>query len=92
MSKTPEYLDIQEGKIVITLNSGIDIDGAKVKTLTMREPVVRDNLVADSIKGTDAQKEITMFANLCGLAPNDLDEMTQRDYSRLQKAYINFID
>lgn len=92
MAKTPDYLQIEEGHIIVTLNSGVTIDGAKVKTITMREPQVRDNLAADAVKGSDAQKEIAMFANLCGLAPSDFDEMTSRDYTRLQRAYVNFID
>lgn len=92
MSKVPEYLQINEGNIVVTLATGFEIDGVPTKTVTMREPRVKDNLAMDKIKGSDAEKEIGYFANLCSLAPSDLEELTQRDYGRLQEAFKNFID
>lgn len=92
MSNIPEYLDIHDDRINITLKKGADIEGAKVKVLTMREPTVQDNLAMDAIKGSDAIKEITYFANLCQVSPEDIKKLTQRDYGRLQKAYQNFID
>lgn len=92
MSKTPEYLQINDDHIVITLQKGADIDGAIVKELTMREPTVNDNLVSDAVKGGDAEKELTMFGNLCGITPDDLKKLTLRDYKRVQVAFTNFID
>lgn len=92
MSKTPEYLDIQDDRIIITLKKGVEIDGVQVKAVTMREPTVNDNLAMDAIKGSDAIKEINYFANLCELAPDDIKQLTQRDYGRLQEAFKNFID
>lgn len=92
MSNTPDYLEINDENIVITLKKGLEIDGVKTSTITMREPTVKDNLAMDAMKGTDAQKEIGYFANLCSLAPGDLENLTQRDYGRLQEAFRNFID
>ncbi|QKN87918.1 tape measure protein chaperone [Acinetobacter phage vB_AbaP_Alexa] len=92
MSNTPDFLDIHDDHIVITLKAGVEIDGAKVNALTMREPTVDDNLAMDAYKGTDAQKELFMFGNLCGVAPTDLQKLTLRDYGRVQKAFTNFID
>ena len=92
MSKTYDFLDIREGEIAVTLNTGVNIDGAKVNVLTMREPTVQDTLAMDNIKGSSSDKEIGYFANLCQISPDDIKGMTQRDYGRLQKAYENFID
>lgn len=92
MSNTPDYLEINDDHVVITLKKGLEIDGVKTNTITMREPTVKDTLAMDAMKGTDAQKEIGYFANLCSLAPSDLEGLTQRDYLRLQKAYQNFTD
>lgn len=92
MSNTPEYLQINDDNIVITLKTGATIDGAKVKSITMREPTVEDNMAMDTYKGTEAEKELFIFGNLCGLAPSDLRTLTLRDYGRVQKAFQNFID
>lgn len=92
MSNTPDYLEIHDERINITLKKWLDVDGAQVKVLTMREPTVEDNLTMDAIKGSDAIKEINYFANLCQVSPEDIKKLTQRDYGRLQKAYQNFID
>lgn len=92
MSKTPEYLQINDDNIVIELKKGVEIEGVVVKSLTMREPTVKDNLALDALKGSDAEKEINYFANLCAQVPDDLKGLTQRDYVRLQKAYSFFID
>lgn len=91
-TKTPEFLQINDDNIVITLKKGVEIDGAQVKALTMREPTVEDNLAMDAYKGTDAEKELFTFGNLCGVAPDDLRKLTLRDYGRVQAAFTNFID
>lgn len=91
MSKTPEYLDIQDGQIVITLEKGFEIDGVKTKSITMREPKVKDQRAVEKYKGDESDRELFMFGNLCGIAPTDFDEMTLDDYVRVQTAYQNFI-
>lgn len=91
MAKTPDYLQINEGNIVITLNAGIEIDGVKTKTLTMRAPKVKDQRAADKLAGDNSDRELFVFGNLCGIAPSDFDEMDLDDYVRVQVAYSNFI-
>mgnify|MGYP001553870790 FL=1 len=74
----------------IKLDTGIEINGTTVKVLTMREPTVADQLSADEIKGSDALKEITIFANLCEISPDEIKQMTMKDYRKLQEAYRDF--
>lgn len=74
----------------IKLDTGIEINGTTVKVLTMREPTVADQLSADEIKGSDAVKEITIFANLCEISPDEIKQMTMKDYRKLQEAYRDF--
>lgn len=59
--------------------------------LNLRRPKVRDMLAADKAKGTDAEKEIAMFANLCEVAPTDIESLDMADYQALQKAYQDFL-
>lgn len=89
-----EWLAVNEveGYADITLKGGIDIDGAKVTVIRMREPTVADQEVSSVIKGTDAQREIQTFATLCELAPDDIRKLKLRDYKRLQDAFLNFIN
>lgn len=90
--KTPDYIKEGEGFVDIELSRGLQIGAAKVGTVRMREPTVNDQLAADASKGTDAEKELAMMANLCELAPADIKAMPLRDYKRLQTAYLGFID
>lgn len=91
--KTPEYLKYNDnGSVDITLSRPADIGGTKSTAVRMREPTVADQEIASEINGSDATREITVLANLCGLAPDDIRKLPLRDYSRQQKAYMGFID
>lgn len=76
----------------IKLENGIDIDGTTVKTLTMREPTVADQLAASEIKGTSAVQEITLIANLCEVSPDDIKKLTLKDYRKVQEAFAGFTE
>lgn len=77
--------------IDIELSSPIEVDGATVTSVRLREPTVGDQLASDEVKGSDATKELTMFANLCEIAPADIKRLTLRDYRKLQKEFLNFL-
>ena len=80
-----------DGSVDITLSRPMDIDGAKVAVLRMREPTVGDQLVADESTGSEAAKEITMLSNLCQVAPDDIKRLKLRDYKRAQVAFLGFL-
>lgn len=92
MKKSPDYLKLNEqtGHIDITLARPLNVDGANVKVLRMREPTVADQEVAVDAAGSDASREIAMFANLCEVSPDQIRKMALRDYKRLQEAFVNF--
>jgi len=81
-----------DGTVDITLSRELEVNGAKLSVLTMREPTVSDQLAASEVKGSEAVKEISFFANLCTIAPTDLQRLPVRDYARLQAAFAAFID
>lgn len=62
-----------------------------VTELKMRRPKVRDMMTADKAEGSDADKEITMFANLCEVTPEELHDLDMADYQQVQKAYKAFL-
>lgn len=79
-------------KQTIELSKAIKIDGAEVTALTMREPTVGDQLAMDKAGGSDAEKEISMIAMLCMVKPSDLNQLTLKDYKKVQAAFVGFLD
>ena len=78
-------------KLKIELTHPIDIDGTKVSVLQLRRPKVRDMLSVEKSVDNDAEKEIRLFVNLCELTPENLLDLDMADYSKLQKAYQDFL-
>lgn len=76
--------------VKIELSRPLDIDGAKVSTLTMREPTVADQLAASEGGGSDAVQEINLVANLCQVTPADIKKLPLRDYKKVQGALVGF--
>lgn len=92
-TKKPDWLNFKDNGIVdITLSRPADIAGAKVSVVRMREPTVGDQELASEMTGSEATREITVLANLCELAPDDIRKLPMRDYKRLQTAYLGFLD
>ena len=75
----------------IKLKHPIKVDGVEIQELTMRRPKVRDQIAAEKGGGSDAEKELRMFANLCEITPQSLEEMDMVDYKALQEAYVDFL-
>ena len=89
--ETPEYIKLGEGKAEITLSRPLEIEGAKVNVLTMREPTVDDQLAAEK-HGTGGEADKAYMANLCMVTPADIGRLPLRDFRRLQVAFGFFID
>ena len=90
----PKYIsEVAEG-YKIELAKPLDIDGAQVSEIVMREPTVQDHLAAEmQAKGLgSAMQEITMFANLYNVSPEQVKTMTLRNYGRVQEAFKLFTD
>lgn len=75
----------------INLDYPVRIDGVEVKVLQMRRPKVKDQLAADKFGGGDAEKEVRLFANLCEVAPDTIEELDLADYTKLQGEYKGFL-
>ena len=72
----------------IKLSTPINVDGVLTDSLTMREPLVEDNLAAIAGNKSPAVFEVDLFATLCGVSPQDFRKMTGKDYKRVQDAYV----
>ncbi|PKG50325.1 phage tail assembly protein [Halomonas sp. MES3-P3E] len=92
-NETPDYLSYSGGYCDITLARPVTFaNGIEQKVLRMREPTVDDQIVHDETKGSDAIREVNMFANLCEVAPEDVRKLSMKSYQRVQKAYAGFLD
>ena len=75
----------------IDLDYPVTVDGVEIKKLDMRRPKVRDQINADKPGGTDGEKEIRLFANLCEVTPETIEELDLYDYTKLQDEYSSFL-
>lgn len=62
----------------------------EVTELEVRRPKVHDQVLAAKKSKDPIEQEITILANLCGLAPEDIHEMDGADYQALQEVYTGF--
>lgn len=82
-------------KTAIELKYPITIDGTETKALHMRRVKVRDQILMDKagkVGKTEGEKEVLLFANLCEVAPDSIEEMDMSDYRKLQEAYTSFLE
>ena len=69
----------------------VTASGIETTTLTMRRPKVRDMLIGEKKGQSDAEREIHVFANLCEVTPDLIQELDMVDYAELQKSYQDFL-
>lgn len=60
------------------------------KTVEMREPKVRDMRIVSTLKD-EVEKELKLIGNLTGLTPEEIDELSLKDYGLLQKELKSFL-
>jgi phage FluMu protein gp41 len=75
----------------IEFEKGFDRNGSVVKSVTMREPTVEDQLTAQETAKSTARAEVMIIANLCECAPDEITSLSLRDYGKLQEAYAGFM-
>ena len=85
----------QTKRTAIELKYPVMIDGTETSVLHMRRPKVRDQILLDKAgkvgKG-EGEREVLLFANLCEIAPDSLEEMDMCDYRKLQETYSSFLE
>ncbi|MFW5455012.1 phage tail assembly protein [Thioalkalivibrio sulfidiphilus] len=78
-------------KTEITLEFPVERDGKRLETLSMRRPTVGDELAAGKHKSDPAEREVSLFANLCEVAPQTIHALDMVDYGQLQEVYQGFL-
>ena len=83
----------REGFTVIPLRTPVTVGGDTVRQLRMREPAVEDTLAVEKTMrgGTDGEREVRLFANLCEVPPSTIEKLKMYDYKRVQDVYRDFL-
>ena len=66
-------------------------EGVDYTELSMRRAKARDSRDAQRGGGTSADYEIRLMANLCEVAPEVIEDMDMRDYTKLTRVYEGFL-
>ena len=61
------------------------------RTIKMREPKVRDMRIASADSSSAADQELRLIGNLTNLSPDELDDLSFKDYGVLQKELKSFL-
>ena len=75
----------------VPLEYPVTHDGTTYTELVMRRPTKRDDMDARRAESDDADREGRMFANLCEIAPDVVDELDLADYLAMQDAFNEMI-
>lgn len=79
--------------VTIKLRFPVKVDGSDIGTLSMRRPKVKDHKrAAITAKNmTTSDYEIHLFASLCGVPIESIEDLDMADYTKVQKAYEDFL-
>lgn len=75
----------------ITLDYPVKDKDQAVTSLTMRRMKVRDQVTVSKQGGTNAEQEVRLFANLCEVSTQVIEELDIKDYGKLQETYKGFL-
>ena len=74
-------------RTTIPLKHPVTYQGAEYTELRMRRAKKRDDMAARRAESDPKEQECRLFANLCEVAPDVIDEMSLADYLRVQKVF-----
>tara|TARA_B100000459_G_C8598314_1_gene210850 strand:+ start:1936 stop:2217 length:282 start_codon:yes stop_codon:yes gene_type:complete len=75
---------------VIELQYPVSIDGTTVEELSMRRPTVRDQILFEDGKGSEARKIVKMLANLCEVSEETIMDLDQIDFLKISEVLSGF--
>ncbi|WP_321367920.1 phage tail assembly protein [uncultured Desulfuromusa sp.] len=75
----------------IVLDYPVTVDGEEITQLEMRRGKARDQVTAQKGCESNAEMEIKLFANLCEVQLEVIEELDMADYGEVQKVYSGFL-
>ncbi|WP_152048882.1 phage tail assembly protein [Aureimonas psammosilenae] len=77
-------------EVTISLEFPVDIDGEKYTALTLRRPKTKDVIAAEKFEGNSTERSVLLFARLCNVAPNVIEELDEIDGGAVNAQYRAF--
>jgi predicted PhzF superfamily epimerase YddE/YHI9 len=77
--------------VVIPLKEPVKVDGHDYRYVDMRRCKVKDKKLASLGAETNADYEVRLFANLCGITMAVMDELDEVDYNQVSETYRGFL-
>ncbi|ECA8972920.1 phage tail assembly protein [Salmonella enterica subsp. enterica serovar Omuna] len=77
--------------MTVTLSRPFEINGAKVETITVREPKLRDRILFSKDKGDVEEKTARMLARLANLNIEDIYALPSCDYMKMEEAFNELV-
>ena len=81
----------RQPQVQVRLGEAYTWDGREVTELTLRRPRVSDQLEAQRAATEPQEQEVHLFARLCGVNPELIENLDMADYRALQDAYSGFL-
>jgi len=78
-------------KTTIKLTTPVTSDGTEIKAVIMRKPKTRDVFISQRSTESEADKELTLIANLCELPRDAILEFDWEDYLKVQAELVRFL-
>ena len=60
------------------------------KEIEMREPKVKDMKIVSNI-GDEFEKELALIVNLTGITPDELDDLSMKDFNKVDEVLKGFL-
>jgi len=60
--------------------------------IQMRRPKVKDQIAAQRAAKSADDAEVYLFASLCEMDPNDIEELEMYDYGQISEAYTDYAE
>lgn len=77
--------------VTIELEHPFKFEGEKINNITLSRPTVANQLTADGSGGSNAEKEVALFASIAKQPPALIECVDLKDYGQLQDVYSNFL-
>ncbi len=80
-----------DGSAIVKLDFPVMQAGVELPLLTMRRPRIKDSVRALKRKAaSDSERQILLYADLCMVGPEVLEDLDANDYRRLDAAHAAF--
>lgn len=67
-------------------------NGQRIAKLEIRRPKVKDIKAAQRISANAADQDIYLFARMCGITQEDMEELDMADFARVQQTFSDMRD